>query len=1059
MRKLKLLMMMVCALMGAGQAWGQTDVTSTYLTNADFSSLTGWTAVTGGGTTLNQGSGLIGTYKPTGSVAATVDESHLNTEYCLGFSCRWNGVYAAYQQETSANLPVGYYELSFDVEDVNSGSTKISYINYFYVQVGEAKTTDSQTEWQNAGASAWTAHTICFNIEEASKATISFGYGNNENKNTTPTLYVSHLKLRQYADKDTYLRIKNNLTEATYANPIVTSFVVNGTFTDNVSGWTATGGFQNSTRASNQSGAFTVPFWENWNGSAKVNKMYQAISNIPNGTYRLDIAAFVNTLASPNESQYVFANNDKTYLTTGEPTAYEVYTVVTTNQIEIGLEQTTATANWMGIDNVSLRYYGAGDVINDAKNASHKLAWEEAKAAAEAALADDTYANVTGSEKDDLENEIAKAEPSTADDYDSAAADLISATSAFTGAKAVYDAYYEIRGIAVALSVEPGDAPANAAAAPAATHALNVAVYNATTAANIFDVTEVYNPSWSSMSTNSGQHWSGDTGISYADEWRGDTNPTSRNTTVTLPSGSYILMSAGRGSSNTVTTMSANGTTVTFASNGDMGLGINKAGAASFDAEDAAGFSNKDGQAANTGTGWEWRYIPITLGEETAVTVTQTLTRLSGSAWGSFSDFKILKVGTVATSEDYTALNSAISTADAKTLGFEDGEYAPYNNVDALTALAQAKEIDQEATNDQDIVQAVTTALSGATWTDNTGDVDAIYNGMFDSDVEGDWGLTGWTRTNAWGQQRTEISGDFATAYYNQPGSLKYGNTGVYTMPLAANTAYALTFSYRSHENNSNTGMTISVLNESSEGLAATAFDGNGSTSNWKTVTKNFKTGAAGNYVLTLANGGNTWMTNVSLVKATSESVTVTDAGFATYVSDVDLDFTSTAIKAYKVKVSEKGKATLTKVDKVPAGTPVLLYVDGGKTENIPVIASASAVSDNDLVAGTGAAVATTDGDYTNMILNNVSGIGFYFAAGQTVATNRAYLHIATTLAPDAAASRMVMVFADETTGISSHTPSLSPKGEGSVYTLSGQRVETPKKGLYIKNGKKVIIK
>ena len=191
----------------------------------------------------------------------------------------------------------------------------------------------------------------------------------------------------------------------------------------------------------------------------------------------------------------------------------------------------------------------------------------------------------------------------------------------------------------------------------------------------------------------------------------------------------------------------------------------------------------------------------------------------------------------------------------------------------------------------------------------------------------------------------------------------------------------------------------------------------------------------------------------------TGVPVTVSAAGFATYVnSTYDLDFTSTSIKAYKVKVSSKGIAKLTKVDEVPAGTPVLLYKDGGDTENIPVMTGAAAVSDNDLVAGTGAAVATTDGEYTNMILNNVSGIGFYFANGQTVAKNRAYLHIATSLAPTAA-SRMVMVFGDETTGVNSLTPNPSPIGDGSIYTLSGQRVENPKKGLYIKNGKKVVIK
>ncbi len=193
-----------------------------------------------------------------------------------------------------------------------------------------------------------------------------------------------------------------------------------------------------------------------------------------------------------------------------------------------------------------------------------------------------------------------------------------------------------------------------------------------------------------------------------------------------------------------------------------------------------------------------------------------------------------------------------------------------------------------------------------------------------------------------------------------------------------------------------------------------------------------------------------------------NESVTVSDAGFATYVSPAALDFTSTDIKAYKVKVETQGVATLTQVEQVPANTPVLLYKKGGATENIPVIASASAVSDNDLVAGTGEAVPTTDGaGNTNMILNVVDKqIGFYFANDKIVATNRAYLHIASSLAPDAEGpgSRMVMVFADETTGVNDVRSKMS-EVRGTYYNLNGQRVEKPAKGLYIVNGKKVIIK
>ncbi|MBE6261454.1 MAG: hypothetical protein E7107_11655 [Prevotella sp.] len=51
----------------------------------------------------------------------------------------------------------------------------------------------------------------------------------------------------------------------------------------------------------------------------------------------------------------------------------------------------------------------------------------------------------------------------------------------------------------------------------------------------------------------------------------------------------------------------------------------------------------------------------------------------------------------------------------------------------------------------------------------------------------------------------------------------------------------------------------------------------------------------------------------------------------------------------------------------------------------------------------------------------------------------------------------------DNTTGINSLTPTSSPKGEGSdyYYSLSGRRIEgrPTEKGLYIHQGKKVIIK
>lgn len=143
------------------------------------------------------GMGLIGTYTVRGEhSAATIDDTHLATEYAAGLECRWNGNFASFTQ-TTAELPAGSYKLTYDVENTNATTTAAAYENRFNVTVGETTYKDESTEWMN-GKSAWTTHEIAFTLAEASPITISLGYGtgsNNLGVGNTPNLFVSHLKL------------------------------------------------------------------------------------------------------------------------------------------------------------------------------------------------------------------------------------------------------------------------------------------------------------------------------------------------------------------------------------------------------------------------------------------------------------------------------------------------------------------------------------------------------------------------------------------------------------------------------------------------------------------------------------------------------------------------------------------------------------------------------------------------------------------------------------------------------------------------------------------------
>ena len=317
----------------------------------------------------------------------------------------------------------------------------------------------------------------------------------------------------------------------------------------------------------------------------------------------------------------------------------------------------------------------------------------------------------------------------------------------------------------------------------------------------------------------------------------------------------------------------------------------------------------------------------------------------------------------------------------------------------------------------------------------------------------------------AWASRGDAIGG--LDGYY------KYVSAEGATEPIVSDGIFAATFSNGTDGNstwrmqqtkggtkNQNSAEKIAVLNVEKDQVVrvmcdiAPTVEANATVLEGNTYpgTYSFTASADGHVLLNIAK--NTVITKI-YVEESTVSVTVTDAGYATYVSEYNLDFTSTSIKAYEAKVST-GKVVLTPINKVQAGTGVVLYKEGGDTESIPVCADYDDADNNELVAGTGAAIATTDGDYTNYILNKVDGIGFYKAAGQTVASNRAYLHA---LTANVGSAPLYMFFEDgsETTGIDA-----IEHGTLNIehyYDLQGRRVAQPTKGLYIVNGKKVVIK
>lgn len=186
---------------------------------------------------------------------------------------------------------------------------------------------------------------------------------------------------------------------------------------------------------------------------------------------------------------------------------------------------------------------------------------------------------------------------------------------------------------------------------------------------------------------------------------------------------------------------------------------------------------------------------------------------------------------------------------------------------------------------------------------------------------------------------------------------------------------------------------------------------------------------------------------------------------FATFSSDKAVKFVDATV--YAVGVNDD-RLILIEVEskQVPANTGVLLK-SAGTEATYSVIGSAPAIENNLLCASveegeTTAADGTMEGYSFFKLSYNQAGenekLGFYWAkengAPFVSKAGLAYLAVKTA---DAAAVKGFSLF-DMETGISKVTGSAAA-GNGVIYDLQGRRVERAVRGLYIVNGRKVMVK
>lgn len=212
------------------------------------------------------------------------------------------------------------------------------------------------------------------------------------------------------------------------------------------------------------------------------------------------------------------------------------------------------------------------------------------------------------------------------------------------------------------------------------------------------------------------------------------------------------------------------------------------------------------------------------------------------------------------------------------------------------------------------------------------------------------------------------------------------------------------------------------------------------------------------------------------------QKVTISKNGKSSYAPPVDVDLTDVeGLKAYAATGYDAATSTiwLTRIFKIQAGEGVLLKGEAETEYTLPS-AAVQAYYGNMFVGNTGEKITinetSDDGVWTNFYL--ASGSFKIVSDTREIGTNKSYLHLPTSLLVSSARGKknagINEWFMEELETETILLGSIGGDDDGTTridairqnnalpdvyYNLQGQRVDNPRKGLYIKNGVKVVIK
>ena len=299
---------------GGNLAWGQTDVTATYIPNAGFESCTAATSAISGGnntpgsidyssngwtvanTTVSWSCSAVVSYGGTGTVAgasAPTSDNLSNSGNALGVSVGWGGTIT--YKSASVTLPAGYYILSASAYNNNSGAAQFTSKLGFITNSSSFTSTSPSFPY-----GSWVKDEVAFYLSEATEGYFQVGGAAvSEGSGSNAKVFFDNLTLT-YSKK-----------QMDYTSSVSTTGWLKG---DGSSSGTATGN--------------GVALREFYNSATSGTKLYENVSGLKNGFYKVVLYATSHNArgeggatlnGTRNDVAYVFATSSegtkKTYIT------------------------------------------------------------------------------------------------------------------------------------------------------------------------------------------------------------------------------------------------------------------------------------------------------------------------------------------------------------------------------------------------------------------------------------------------------------------------------------------------------------------------------------------------------------------------------------------------------------------------------------------------------------------------------------------------------------------------------------------------------------------------